>query len=516
MKTIKIIFGIAVLSTLFFGCNSNNEITPPNIVLFLADDMGYGDPQSYMSNSKIPTPNIDLLASKGIRFTDAHSPASVCSPTRYAILTGRYAWRTRLKRGVLGPYNSPLIEPDRLTLPGMLKEKGYATACIGKWHLGMQWATKDQSELPKLWNRKFDQSVIDYSKPITAGPLTAGFDYYFGTDVPNFPPYLFIENDHTIGNPTIPKPDTIYGNPGMMLPGWKLEDILPTLTKKAVNYIDNYTKQNKDKPFFLYFASTSPHTPIVPASEFQGKSKAGPYGDLVHQTDFTLGEIMKALERNGLMENTIIIFTSDNGSPARAGDPHLHGKDFSIAGSVITKFNHNPNSPWRGMKADIWEGGHHVPFVISWPEKIPENRVSTEPVCAVDIMASVATIAGYELPNNSAEDSWDLSELFLGKKVGVDSGKEPIREAIVHHSSGGKFAIRQGKWKMIPQLGSGGWTHPVNVKPEMNDPVGQLYNLHADPGESVNLWEKHPEIVEQLTKLLESYKEEGRSVAVKN
>ena len=492
------------------------KVRQPNIVLFLADDMGYGDPQSYVPNSKIPTPNIDQLASKGLRFTDAHSPASVCSPTRYAILTGRYAWRTHLKRGVLGPYNSPLIEPERLTLPGMLKENGYSTACIGKWHLGMQWATLDSTELPNIWESNFDKSVIDHTKRISSGPLTAGFDYYFGTDVPNFPPYLFIENDHVVGNPTIPKPDTIYGNPGMMLPGWKLEDILPTLTKKAVNYIDNYSKQNNDKPFFLYFASTSPHTPIVPASEFQGKSQAGPYGDLVHQTDYSLGEIMNALERNGLMENTLIIFTSDNGSPARAGDPHLHGKDFSVAGSVITKFNHNPNAPWRGMKADIWEGGHRVPFVISWPGNIPTDKSSNEPISSVDIMTSIAAIVGYELPNNSAEDSWDLSDLFLGKKVGIDSGREPVREATVHHSSGGKFAIRQGKWKMIPQLGSGGWTKPTNVKPEMNDPEGQLYDLHADPNETDNLWEEHPEVVERLTKLLEKYKEEGRSVAINN
>ena len=505
---------IIVFLFLFGGImlSCEKKVRQPNIVLFLADDMGYGDPQSYVPNSKIPTPNIDQLASKGIRFTDAHSPASVCSPTRYAILTGRYAWRTHLKQGVLGPYNSPLIEQDRLTLPGMLKEQGYATACIGKWHLGMQWATLDSAELPKIWERNFDQSVIDHSKKITAGPLTAGFEYYFGTDVPNFPPYLFIENDHVVGNPTIPKPDTIYGNPGMMLPGWKLEDILPTLTKKAVSYIDNYSKQNNDKPFFLYFASTSPHTPIVPASEFQGKSQAGPYGDLVHQTDYSLGEIMKALERNGLMENTIIIFTSDNGSPARAGDPHLHGKDFHATGAVITKFNHNPNAPWRGMKADIWEGGHRVPFVISWPGTIPTDKSSNEPISSVDIMASIAAITGYELTNNSAGDSWDLSDLFLGKRAGIDSGRESIREAIVHHSSGGKFAIRQGKWKMIPQLGSGGWTKPINVKLEMNDPEGQLYDLHADPSESDNLWHKHPEVVEQLQELLQKYKSEGRSV----
>ncbi len=498
----------------FSSCTKQPE--RPNIILFLADDMGYGDPQSYVPGSKVPTPNIDKLAEEGTRFTDAHSPASVCTPTRYAILTGRYAWRTHLKQGVLGPYSSPLIEPDRLTLPAMLKEQGYATACIGKWHLGMQWATNNNSELPKKWDHKYDQSQIDHSQKITAGPLTAGFDYYFGVNVPNFPPYIFIENDELIGNPSIPKPDTIYGNPGMMLPGWKLEDILPTLTKKAVSYIDNFAKSKSDKPFFLYFASTAPHTPIVPASEFQGKSKAGPYGDLVYQTDYTLGEIMRALERNSLKENTLVIFTSDNGSPARAGDLHLHGRDFHVTGSVITKFGHNPNDPWRGMKADIWEGGHRVPFVVSWPGKTLENSISNEPICAVDIMAGIAKIVDYDLLRNAAEDSWDISDLFLGKKVGIDANQEPVRDAIVHHSGNGKFALRKGKWKMIPQLGSGGWTLPKSVNNSDSDIKGQLYDMEKDPEEKNNLWQEHPEIVEQLVALLEKYKSEGRSTPLSN
>ena len=509
-----LMLALVLIAASQFSCIEQQK--QPNIILFLADDMGFGDPQCYMPTSKIPTPNIDKLASQGILFTDAHSPSSVCTPTRYAILTGRYCWRTPLKSGVLGPYNSPLIAPDRLTLPGMLKEQGYMTACIGKWHLGMQWATVNHAELPKFWDRNFDQSVIDHSKKITAGPLTAGFDYYFGTDVPNFPPYLFIENDRMIGNPTIPKPDTIYGNPGLMLPGWKLEDILPTLATKAVNYIDEFAAQKNDRPFFLYFTSTSPHTPIVPAHEFQGKSKAGPYGDLVNQTDFTLGEIMKALERNGLTENTMIIFTSDNGSPARAGDPYLHGKDFHPPGSVIEKFNHNPNAPWRGMKADIWEGGHRVPFVISWPRNIPTNKLLSEPISSVDIMASIASIVGYEIPNNFAEDSWDLSALMLGEKVGIDNGKEMIREAIVHHSVDGSLAIRQGKWKMIPQLGSGGWTKPTNPEPNANEPNGQLYDIEADQKETNNLWNEHLEVVEQLQALLEKYRSEDRSTNRKN
>jgi len=506
----QILLILVIAFLMMSGSSCKKQTNYPNIILFLADDMGYGDPQCYMYDSKIPTPNIDRLASFGIRFTDAHSPSSVCSPTRYGILTGRYAWRTRLKRGVLGPYNSPLIEPERLTLPKMLKQIGYQTACIGKWHLGMQWATYNNTELPKL-GRNFDQAQINHHQSISAGPLTAGFDYYFGTDVPNFPPYIFIENDKELGFPSIPKPDTIYGNPGQMLPGWKLEDILPTLTQKAVSYIENYADADIDKPFFLYFASTSPHTPIVPASEFQGKSQAGPYGDLVHQTDYTLGQIINALDHNGLTNNTLIIFTSDNGSPARAGDPHLHGRDFQVAGSVITKFNHNPNAPWRGMKADIWDGGHRVPFVISWPGKVPENKVSKEPVSSVDIMASIAKLLNYQLPNNAAEDSWDLSALMLGEKVGIEAGEKQIHEALVHHSIDGKFAIRQGKWKMIPQLGSGGWTQPRYINAEGKEIKGQLYDIYSDPDEKTNLWLEYPEVVKELQELLIKYKKEGRS-----
>ena len=501
---------ILLISLLDFSCSQKEKL--PNVVLILVDDMGYGDPPCYFPESKIPTPNIDELAMEGIRFTDAHSPASVCTPTRYSILTGRYAWRTYLKSGVLGPYSKPLIEKERLTIPKMLKEKGYSTALIGKWHLGMQWGTKNGEKLPVLWERDYDISVIDHSMPITEGPLTAGFDYYFGVDVPNFPPYIFIENDKILGNPSIAKPNNMYGNAGMMLPGWKLEEILPTLTKKAVKYIDDQTENNSGQSFFLQVTTTSPHTPIVPAKEFSGKSQAGPYGDLVHQTDHSIGEILKALDRNNLEKNTIVIFTSDNGSPARAGDPYLHGPDFQPTGSVITKFGHNPNAPLRGMKTDIYEGGHRVPFIVKWPGKFPENSVSNEPICAIDLMATIANIVNYDLPDNSAEDSYDLTKLFEGKNEGIDGGRQSLREAIVHHSVNGTFSLRKGDWKMIPSKGNGGWTHNQSVKKAKDAPEGQLYNLKEDPREENNLWESHPEIVKELQELLKKYLTENRSV----
>ena len=391
-------------------------------------------------------------------------------------------------------------------------------SAIGRIHPAHTFPSLNQTvvfrgeELPALWDRKFDISVIDHSKPITSGPLTAGFEYYFGVDVPNFPPYIFIENNKVVGNPSLKKPNNMYGDAGMMLPGWKLEDILPTLTKKAVEYIDNYKVNNTDKPFYLQVTTTSPHTPIVPAQDFIGKSQAGPYGDLVNQTDFTLGEVINALERNNLTENTIVIFTSDNGSPARAGDPYVHGADFQPPGSVITKFNHNPNSPNRGMKTDIYEGGHRVPFIVKWPGHFPKNKISNEPICAVDIMATLASIVNYKLPLNSAEDSQDLSSLFMGEKVGVDAGQATIREAIVHHSVNGSFAIRQDKWKMIPQKGNGGWTHAQSVKKAVNEPEGQLFDLDVDPNETTNLWNEYPEVVRELQALLEKYKTEGKSI----
>lgn len=504
---LSIVFTVLVL----IACEKPSQ---PNIIIVLVDDMGYGDPQSYVASSKIPTPNIDALANEGIKFTDAHSPSSVCTPTRYGILTGRYAWRTRLKKAVLGPYNAPLIESERLTIPKMLKEKGYETAIIGKWHLGMQWGTKGNEKLPLFWDRNFDQSVIDHSKRITAGPLTAGFDYFFGVDVPNFPPYIFIEDDKLQGNPSIKKPKNMYGIPGMMLPGWKLEEILPTFTQKAVTYINNYASNKSGKPFYLHFSATSPHTPIVPAKEFIGKSKAGPYGDLVYQTDYALGEIRKALIKNGLLENTIIIFTSDNGSPARAGDPFVHGPDFQVPGSVYKKFGHNPNAPLRGMKADIWEGGHRVPFIVSWPGKITGNKVSDELISSIDIMASIASLVDYDLPKNAAEDSFDFSSLFFEKNVNTKKMENDSRKDLIHHSIDGSFAIRKGKWKMTPQSGAGGWGIGLEGKLKVDTP-GQLYDLSIDPKESKNLWNEYPEIVEELNVLLEKYKTEDRSIELR-
>lgn len=472
----------------------------PNMVLFLADDMGYGDPQCLNPESKIPTPNMNRLAEEGMVFTDAHSPSAVCSPTRYSILTGQYAWRSRLKRGVLWQYDLPLIPEDRLTLPAMLKKHGYATACIGKWHLGWEWPTTDGSTIEDYaefaqMNDKARTAFgekIDFTKPIKNGPTTRGFDYYFGTSVPNFPPYCFLENDHTVGIPSAQKPDDIYGHPGPMLPGWEQEKILPTLTEKAVDYIERHAKSSNDKPFFMFLTSTAPHTPIRPDKPFQGKSQAGPYGDLVHQVDWTIGSIMEALDRNGIAENTIFIVSSDNGSPARAGDPFKHGRDFHPPGTVVEKFGHNPSYIYRGMKWKIWDGGHRVPFFIRWPARIKAGSKCGQTVCLTDIMATMAGLTGDKLPRDAGEDSYDISPLWFGED-------RQIREATVHHDSGGRFAIRQGKWKFIEGKGK-------SVKKN-----AELYDMQADPSEKNNLYDERQDIVNKLSKLLQEYRDTGRS-----
>ncbi len=468
----------------------------PHIVYILADDMGYGDPGCQNPQSKIPTPHLDALASQGIRFTDAHSPAAVCTPTRYGILTGRYCWRTRLTKSVLWPWDPPLIEADRLTVPKLLKKHGYRTACIGKWHLGWDWPTTDGKR--PVSNSRGEN--VDFTRPIGGGPTTRGFDYYFGTAVPNFPPYCFIKNNRTVGLPTETKPKTMFGHPGPMLPGWKLVDILPTLTQQAVDYIRDAAKQPR-RPFFLYFPLTAPHTPIVPAAQFQGKSDAGLYGDFVHQVDWTVGQVINALEETGLARNTLVIFTSDNGSPAR------NGKNASgPAGSVIKEFGHNPNRPLRGMKADIWEGGHRVPFIARWPERIKTGATNDELICQTDLLATCAAILGEALPENAGEDSYNILPALLSARR-----DKPIREAVVHHSGQGRFAIRQGRWKLITSLGSGGWSRPRSAKPEPGGPRGQLYDMAKDLSERHNLWLESPDVVERLTKLLERYKSEGRS-----
>jgi arylsulfatase A-like enzyme len=490
---------------------------PPNIVYILADDLGYGDLSCLNPESKIQTPNLDRLAEQGIVFTDAHSGSAVCTPTRYGVLTGRYSWRSALKQSVLWPWDKPLIEEDRLTVGNFLKQHGYTTACIGKWHLGWEWQTADGSAMSDSivmgeWQNR-DLRIafgdkIDFTKAILNGPTTRGFDYYFGDDVPNFPPYCFIENSKTTGIPTTSKPQDMFGFPGPMLEGWDLAAVMPAITNKAVAYIrakpgEGLFKRAEEKPFFLYFALTAPHTPIAPADQFKGSSRAGAYGDFVQEVDWTVGQVLDALEATGQAENTLLIFTSDNGSPARDGT--------NMAGPTgsVHRYGHHPSYQFRGMKADIWEGGHHVPFLAAWPGKIQQGTRSDEVICHTDLLATCAAILNAEVPPGAGEDSYNILPALLGQEY-----EQPIREATVHHSGAGTFAIRQEQWKLILGGGSGGWTPPRNdaAAAEEGLPMVQLYDLSVDIGEQDNVWTQYPEVVDRLTALLKKYQQEGRSV----
>ena len=475
----------------------------PNIVYILADDLGYGDLGCYNKDSKIPTPNLDRLATEGMRCTDAHAPTSVCTPTRYAILTGRYAWRSWLQRGVIAPWDPPLIAANRFTVATMLKQNGYSTACIGKWHLGWTWPTKDGKTARTGQDRL---SNVDFSKPIENGPTTRGFDYYFGTDVPNFPPFCFIENDRVTVTPSVTDSGIKdgYNVPGPMAPGWKQVDILPELTRQAVKRVEESAKSGK--PFFLYFALTSPHYPVVPAPEFKSTSQAGAYGDFVVQTDWTVGQILDALKRSGTAENTLVIFTSDNG-------PEISGEVNPGAYDRAKQFKHYSMGELRGAKRDTWEGGHRVPFLARWPGKIRPGSVSSETICHADFTATVAALLGVKLAPNAGEDSVNILPVLLGEKHDL-----PVREAVVHHSCAGKFAIRKGDWVFIDAPSgddNGRFGEPQWLKDERcytkHSEAGELFNVRDDLSERRNQFAEHPEIVRELKELLEKYKSNGRS-----
>ena len=480
--------------------------TRPNIIFIMADDMGFGDPGCYNPRGKIPTPHMDALAAEGLRFTDAHTPAAVCTPTRYGVLTGRYCWR-RKAQGVLGGYSPPLIENTRPTIASILKNSGYKTACIGKWHIGANFQNKEGKAAK-------NEKDIDFSAPVTDGPNDLGFDFAYwhagcGTAAP---PYGFIENERFV-------PDSFayqvmpHGDDGMVQDGWDTANADVVLTDKACEFI----RKSGDKPFFLYLAPNAPHEPCFPETvpEFaRGKSKAGSRGDLVWLFDWTVGRVLETLEATGEADNTIVIVTSDNGG--LPGDFVLDekGRKRAAAGRnwVFEDFGHKSNGAFRGSKAHIWEGGHRVPLIIRWPGKVKESTVSGEVICLTDFVATTAAIAGAEIPKDAAEDSVNMLPAILGQS----SPDKPLREAIVHHSSDGVFAIRQGKWKLIPDTeGSGGWPPPRGNGPVPGTP-GQLYDLETDPGEQTNLWGERKDIVERLTTLLDRYKSEGRSIPSRN
>ncbi|MCE9546887.1 MAG: arylsulfatase [Planctomycetia bacterium] len=450
----------------------------PNVVYVLCDDLGYGDVQALNpQRGKIATPNIDRLVSQGMSFTEAHSGSSVCTPTRYGILTGRYAWRTRLQQGVLFGLSPPLIDPSRLTVAQLLKPYGYHTACIGKWHLGMTFAGGGKK-------------ISDLAKPIQDGPITRGFDYYFGiTASLDMPPFAYIENDHFTELPSVQKHIV---RTGLAAPGFEAVDVLPTITKKAVEYID--ARGADHRPFFLYLPLSSPHAPIVPTKAWQGKSGLNVYGDFVMQTDAALGEVLASLDKHGLADDTLVIFTSDNGCSPVANVAELEKK------------GHFPSESRRGYKADIFDGGHRIPFIARWPQHIKPGTKTDQLICLTDLMATCAELVGARLPENSAEDSVSLLPVLLDKADG------PRRDAAVHHSINGSFAIRQGKWKLELCNDSGGWSAPLpGSRPAPGTPPAQLYDMSKDIGERANEYQQHPEVAARLTDLLQKFIADGRS-----
>jgi arylsulfatase A-like enzyme len=473
-----------VLPTLLLFASLAQTAERPNIVVILADDLGCGDLGCYNKNSIIPTPNLDRLAEQGMRFTDAHSPSAVCTPTRYGILTGQYCWRTRLKQGVLQGYDPLLIEPGRMTIASMLKKHGYATHCVGKWHLGLG-----------------DRKPTDYDQPLKPGPLSVGFDTFFGIPASlDMPPYVHVKNETLLEKPTGTIAESKmrrhggggFWRAGSIAPGFKHEEVLPKLTEQALQIIRNHAAQSEKKPLCLYFALTAPHTPWMPVKEFQGQSKAGWYGDFVMQTDVVVGQVMKALKMSGMEENTLLFVASDNGA-------HWTPED-------IKQFGHSASNGRRGQKADIWEAGHRIPLLARWPGKIKAGTVSEELVGLIDLMATCAEVVGQKLPASAGEDSESFLPVLQGARM-----QAAVHEALVHHSGGGMFAIRQGDWKLIEGLGSGGFTPPHSVKPQPDGPKGQLYNLAKDPQEKQNLYDKHPEQVKRLGELLEKYRKQGYS-----
>jgi len=478
----------------------------PNIVFILADDLGYGDLGCYNPKSKIPTPNLDRLAAEGMRFTDAHAPDAVCTPTRYGLLTGRYSFRSRLKSNVLGPWGETLIEEGRLTVPALLRQHGYATACFGKWHLGWQWPTKDGQPV----SSKDGIGNVDFTKPIAGGPIARGFDYYFGVDIPNYPPYCFIENDRTVGVPSVASPQSKGGfnRPGPMLPGWNLTNILPELTVHAIRYLEEAAKSPVQKPFFLYFPLTAPHYPIVPAPEFKGRSQAGDYGDFVAQVDGTVGDVLTALTRTGLATNTLVFFTSDNG-------PEVVEVTIG-AYERVQRYEHASMDGLRGAKRDAWEGGHRVPFIARWPGSIPAGSVSDELICTADLFATFADLADVDLDDASAEDSFSVLPALVPGGPGRAGAKAPLRPVLVSDSGGldnspvGDFAIREGRWKLIvlARDGDGELAKRRFPVPDALDGI-LLFDLASDPEEQANVATGNSEIVTHLSSLLERTRARG-------
>ncbi len=498
----------AALATLTAGATTRDR---PNVVIIFADDLGYGDLSSYNPQSKIATPHLDRLAGGGARFTDAHTSSSVCTPSRYSLLTGRYAWRTRLKNGVFDGFAPPLIEQSRPTVASLLKAQGYRTACIGKWHLGMQWTRQDgtpetvDNEIKNGHRRTGDAIALD--RRITGGPNAVGFDYYYGISASlDMSPYCWIENDRAqftkLGELPMKRELALSHGPGLIDPGFKMDEVLPTMKTRAMRWLTEQHQRAPEQPFFLYLPLTSPHLPVVPSAPFLGKSGAGIYGDFVLETDDFVGSVTETLRKLGRLENTLIIFSSDNGGLWHQWDPvepdDVANYTPTPRGEFTRKLGHQSNAALRGTKADIWEGGHRVPLIVHWPRRIKPS-VAAEPVELTDVFGTVAEAAGVPLPAGAAEDSFS----FLPVMTEPGRGKS-TRPFLVHHSIRGTFAVREGDWVYIESRGSGGFSRLPVVEAKSGEATGQLYDLGRDLAQTKNRFLEEPARVSHFQTLLKT------------
>ncbi len=479
---------------------------PPNIVIIFADDMGYGDIKALNPLSKIETPALDALAAEGITFSNAHASASVCTPSRFGLLTGEYAFRTPAAARGIGGFTPPVMDTDRMTMATLLKNAGYRTAIVGKWHLGLEWVTKDGKAA--VLDVESGHSNVDYSQPVRTGPNDFGFDYSFIHPASlDIPPYVFLENHRTVDPEVILTTDVyprrkentefswdkkhsndqavywekgVWWRQGEMAPSFRVEDCLDEITSQGLAFIE---RQSADTPFFLYVPLTGPHTPWLPSEEYTGKSGAGLYGDFVMDIDQVVARIKQQLHAQGLLENTILIFSSDNGAYWPEEEILLYG--------------HDSNRGVRGQKGDAWDGGHRVPLLLSWPKGIREKATYPGLVSLTDLFATVAGLLDQKIPAGAALDSYSFLPVVQG-----DMEYLP-RTEMVHHSSSGMFAIRTSEWKYIDGLGSGGFSAPTRLKPAKGGPKGQLYRIREDPYERDNLYANYPQVVEELKAQLE-------------
>ncbi|MFO7903448.1 MAG: arylsulfatase [Pirellulaceae bacterium] len=501
--------------------------TPPNVLLILADDLGYGDVACYNPRSKVPTPHLDRLAAEGMRFTDAHSPSTVCTPSRYSVMTGRMCFRTGSGGVFVGIGGPSLIEEDRLTLPRMLRDQGYATACVGKWHIGLTFYTEDgtpayKAEIDeeaaaraKSWRdggRALEKvKRVDFSKPISDGPVDRGFDYFFGTACCPTTDWLyaFIENDrvpvpptHQLDRAHLPKHPYAFDNRrGLIAPGFDLETVDLKFLEKSKAWLERHVQESPEKPFFLYHAMQAVHLPSFPADAFKGRTDAGPHGDFIFEMDYIVGELLAKLEELKVVDNTLVIFSSDNG-PEVTSVVHMRADH-----------GHDGARPWRGLKRDNWEGGHRVPFIARWPQRVKAGSTTDATICLTDIMATCAAITNASLPPNAAEDSISFLHAFYSA-----ANDDNRRNYTLHQTIRLALGIRQGPWKYLDHRGSGGNNYDREPLKSFALPAsapnapGQLYHLGNDPGETSNLYFEQPEKVKTLKSLLEQSKASGRTI----